>query len=80
MIGGVLSYDFPLILIIIGNVLGLQGLNSLDRRGDGIRTFTTKRISKSRTMSDGCYMGCTQSILLLSLSLLLKFYLLNGER
>ncbi len=44
MIGSVLSNDFPIILIIIGNVLGLRGLNSLDRQGDGIRTFTTKRI------------------------------------
>jgi hypothetical protein len=33
MIGSVLSNDFPLILIIIGNVLGLLGLNSLDWRG-----------------------------------------------
>ncbi len=75
MIGSVLSNDFPLILIIISNVLGLRGLNSLDRRGDGIRTFTTKRISKSRTISDGCYMCCAQSVLLLSPSLLLELYL-----
>ena len=57
MIGSVLSNDFPLIIIIIGNVLGLLGLNRVDRRGDGIRTFTTKRILTSRTISDGCYMG-----------------------
>ena len=44
MIGSVLNNDFPLILIIIGNVLGLRGLNSLDRQGDGIRTVTTQRI------------------------------------
>ena len=53
MTGSVLSNDFPLILIIIGNVLGLLGLNSLDRRGDGIRTFTTQSTSKSKTISDG---------------------------
>ncbi len=47
MIGSVLSNDFPLIFIIIGNVLGLRCLTLLDRRGDGIRTFTTKRISKA---------------------------------
>jgi hypothetical protein len=75
MIGSVLS-------IIIGNVLGLWGLNSLDRRGDGIRTYTTnlKWISKSRMISDGRYMGCAQGALLLSQSLLLEFYLLNGGR
>ncbi len=78
MTGSILSNDFSLILIIIGNVLGLLGLNWLDRRGDGIRTFTTKRISKRGTISDGCYMGCTQSALFLSPSLLLEFYLLNG--
>ncbi len=55
LIGSVLSNDFPLILIIIGNVLGLLGLNSLDGRGDGIRTFTTERISTSRAMEDGRY-------------------------
>jgi hypothetical protein len=70
MISSVLSNDFPLILIIFGNVLGLRGLNLLDRRGDGIRTYTTKRISKSRTITDSCYMGCLQSALLLSPSLL----------
>ncbi len=48
MIGSVLSNEFPLIVIIIGNVIGLLGLNWLDGRGDGTRTFTTKRISKSR--------------------------------
>jgi hypothetical protein len=88
MIGSVLSNDFPLILIIIiiiiGNVLGLRSscLNSLGRRGDGIKTYTTKRISKTRTISDGPgrYMGCAQSALLLSPSLLLKFCLLNGRR
>jgi hypothetical protein len=46
--------------------------------GDGIRTYTTKRISKSRTISDGRYMGCAQSALLLSSSELLKFYILKG--
>jgi hypothetical protein len=80
MISSVLSNDFPLILIIIGNVLGLRGLNWLDRRGDGIRPFTTKRISKSRTISYGRYMGCSQSALLLSPSPLLEFHLLNGGR
>jgi hypothetical protein len=80
MIGSVLSNDFPLILIIIGNELRLRGLNSLDRRGDGIRTYTTKRILKSRTISDGRYMGSTQSALLLSPSLLLEYYLLNRRR
>jgi hypothetical protein len=71
MIGCVLSNDsdFPLILIIIGNELQLRGLNSLDRRGDGIRTYTTKKISKSRTISDGRYIGSAQSALLLSPSL-----------
>ncbi len=44
MIGSVLSNYFPLIIIIIGNELRLWGLNLLDRRGDGIRTYTTKRI------------------------------------
>ena len=73
MIGSVLSNDFPLIVIIImiGNDLRLRGLNSLDRRGDGIRTYTTKWISKSRTISNGRYMGCAQSALLLSPSLVL---------
>ncbi len=80
MIGSVLSNEFPLILINIGNVVGLLGLNWLDRRGDGIRTFTTERISKSRTMSDGSYMGFSQNAMLLSPSLLLEFYLLNGGR
>jgi hypothetical protein len=80
MIGSVLSNDFPLILIIIGNVLGLCCLNWLDRRGDGIRNFTTKRISRGKTISDGCYMGSGQSALLLSPSLLLEFYPLNGRR
>jgi hypothetical protein len=79
MIGSVLSNDFPLILIVIGNVLGLRGLNSLDRRGDGIRTFTTQQISKSRTISDGRYMGCALCALLLSPSLFLEFISLTGE-
>jgi hypothetical protein len=79
MIGSVLSNDFPLILIIIRNELRLWGLNSLDMRGNGIRTYTTKWILKSRTISDGCYMGCAQSALLLSPSLLLEYYLLNGR-
>ncbi len=48
--------------------------------GDGIRTFTTKRISKSRTISDGRYMGCTQSALLLSPSLLFDFFLRHWRR
>ncbi len=61
MIGSVLSNDFPLIIIIICNVLGLQGLNLLYWRGDGIQNFNTKRISKSRTMEDGSYMGCVCS-------------------
>ncbi len=52
MIGSVLSNDFPLILIIIGNEVRLRVLNSLDRRGDGIRTYTTNWKSKSRTISD----------------------------
>ncbi len=73
IIGSVLSNDFPLILIIIGNMLGLLGLNSIDRRGDRIRTSTTKQISKSRTISDGRYMGCAQSALLLSPSQLLEY-------
>jgi hypothetical protein len=80
MIGSVLSNDFTLILIIIGNELRLWGLNSLDRRGDGIRTYTTKQISKSWTISDGRYMSCAQSALLVSLFLLLELYLLNGGR
>jgi hypothetical protein len=57
VIGSVLSNDFPLILILIGNVLGLWGLNTLYELGDGIRTFTTERISKSRAMEDGRHMG-----------------------
>jgi hypothetical protein len=80
MIGSVLSNDFPLILIFIGNVLGLLGLKSLDRRGDGIRTFTTERISKSRTISDEHYMGSAQRALFLSPSPFLEFYLLNWGR
>jgi hypothetical protein len=60
MIGSVFGNDFPLILIIIGNVLRLRGLNWLDRRGDGIRTLTgltSERMSKSWTMEDQRYMG-----------------------
>ncbi len=76
MIGNVLSNDFPLILLIIRNDLRLRDLNSLDRRGDRIRSY----ISKSRMISDARYMGSAQSALLLSPSLLLKFYLLNGRR
>ena len=76
MIGSVLSNYFLLIvLIIIGNDLRLRGLNSLDMRGDGIRSW----ISKSRTISDGHYMGCTQSALLLSPSLLSIFFSVTGE-
>jgi hypothetical protein len=45
MIDSVFSNDFPLILIILGNVLGLLGLILLDGRGDRIRTFNTERIS-----------------------------------
>jgi hypothetical protein len=48
--------------------------------GDGIRTYTTKRISKSRTISDGSYMGSAQSALLLSPFLILEFNLLKGRR
>ena len=48
--------------------------------GDGIRTYTTNLISKSTTISDGHYMGCTQSALLLSPSLLLDFFLRHGRR
>ncbi len=48
--------------------------------GDGIRTYSTKRISKSRTISDGHYMGCTQSALLLSPSLLLDYFLRHWRR
>jgi hypothetical protein len=76
-LGSVLSNDFPLIvIIIIGNDLRLRGLNSLDRRGDRISSW----ISKSSTISDARYMGRAQSALLLSPSLLLEFYLLNGRR
>ncbi len=76
MIGSVLSNDFPLIVLIIRNELRLWGLNLLDRRGGRMRTW----ISKSRTISDGGYMGSAQSALLLSPSLLLEYYLLNGRR
>ncbi len=69
--GSVLSNDFPLIIIIIGNVLRLR---------DGIRSFTTERISKSRTMDDQCYMGRSLSALLLSQPPTLEFYLINGRR
>jgi hypothetical protein len=79
MIARVLSNDFPLIsIIIIGNDLRLRCLNSLDRRGDGIRSWK----SKSRTISDARHMGRAQSALLLSglsRSLLLDFFLLNGR-
>ncbi len=80
MMGSVLSNDSPLILIIIGNVLRLLGLNLLYGSGDEIRTFTTERISKCRTMQDLHYMGHTLSALLLSPSSPLEFYLLNGRR
>jgi hypothetical protein len=36
VIGSILSNDFPRIIIIIGNVLGLRGLILLYRRWDGI--------------------------------------------
>jgi hypothetical protein len=75
--GSVLGNYFPfIVVIIIGNDLRLRGLNSLDRRGDRIRSW----ISKSRTISDARYMGRAQSALLLGPSLLLKIYLLNGRR
>ncbi len=49
MIGSVLGNYFPLIVvIIIGNDQRLQRLNSLDRRGDRIRSW----ISESRTICD----------------------------
>ncbi len=61
MICSVLSNEFPLILIIISDVLGLWGLNFLDWRRDGIQTFTTERILKSRTVDDGALHGtCTE--------------------
>jgi hypothetical protein len=59
MIGSLLSNEFPLIIIIIGNVLGLLGLKSLDGRGDGIRIISTERISKSRVMEDGYKVLCS---------------------
>jgi hypothetical protein len=79
IIGSILSNDVPVILIIIGNVLGLRGLNFLYRRGDGIQNFTTEQILKSRTMEEGCYMGSTLSALLLGPSPLLEFISLTGE-
>ncbi len=44
MIGRVLGNDFSLILIIIGNVPRMRGLNLLYGQGNGIRTLTAKRI------------------------------------
>jgi hypothetical protein len=68
MIGSVLVNEFPLILLIIGNVPRLR---------DGIRTLSTDLISKSRAMKELCYMGLFLNALLLSQSPLLEFYVLD---
>jgi hypothetical protein len=84
MICSVLSNEFPLILIIISDVLsivlGLWGLNFLDWRRDGIRTFTTELILKSRTIDDGHYLGLALSVLLLRKSPLLNIISLTDWR
>ncbi len=69
-LGSLPTHPVMMILIIIGNVLGLRGLNLLYGRGDGIRKFTTVL---------HCYMGRTLSAQLLNPSPLLKFISLTGK-
>jgi hypothetical protein len=68
MIGCVLSSDFPLNLVIIGNVLGLRGLSLLYGRGDGIRTFPTERYRRAEQWRMGLSLSALLSPSLLHLN------------